>query len=144
MTGGKTMMGRGAKPNETLPPTALTPLGERLLALRGKRSTSEVAQAVGLAPIYYRQIELGRRRPSPHLVERLATLFGVDPAVLFALLPDPRAAPPPRPSVLVPEQSEEARAAAEKALDARAVARLLREDKDAAALARVIGWKGTR
>lgn len=136
------MMGRGPKPSETLPPTALTPLGERLLALRGKRSTMEVAQAVGLAPIYYRQIELGRRRPSTRLVERLAALFGVDPKVLFALRPRPRE-DPPRPSVIVPVQSEEERAA-EAALDARVVARLLQEDKVAAALAQAIGWKGTR
>ena len=105
-------------------------------------NSAEVAQAVGLAPIYYRQIELGRRRPSTKLVERLAALFGLDPKVLLALRPGPQEAPP-RPSAVVPVQTEEQRAA-EAALDARVVARLLREDKDAAALAKAIGWKGTR
>lgn len=141
------MMGRGARPGEAPRATPLRALAARLVALRGARRPAVIASAVSLAPVYYSQIELGRKRPTEMLLRRLAALYRIDPGELLALLPPPPPKKKRPPAVDKAEAEDEpetpaARATSEEALDARATARLLAEDETAALLAKAVGWRG--
>lgn len=55
----------------------------RLVDLRGKRSQSEVAQAVGISPSALSMYEAGERIPRDEIKERLAEYYGTDVQSIF-------------------------------------------------------------
>lgn len=55
----------------------------RLVDLRGKRSQSEVAQAVGISPSALSMYEAGERIPRDEIKERLAEYYETDVQSIF-------------------------------------------------------------
>jgi putative transcriptional regulator len=55
----------------------------QLVTRRGSMTHAEVARRAGISRAYYTQIELGARRPSLPLAQRLAEVFGATMEDLF-------------------------------------------------------------
>lgn len=50
-------------------------IGKKLVALRGKRSQAEVAEAIGVTPSAYSQYERGERIPRDEIKKRIAEYY---------------------------------------------------------------------
>ena len=60
-----------------------TDIGKRLTDLRGEKSQSEVAEAVGITQAALSMYERGERIPRDNVKIKLANYYGVSVAVLF-------------------------------------------------------------
>ncbi len=70
----------------------------RWLRHEARLTQAQAAQGAGLSVIYYKQLELGHRRPSAEALERVAAALGSSRGGLAALLARPPwgTTPPPR------------------------------------------------
>ena len=60
-----------------------TDIGKRLTDLRGEKSQSEVAEAVGITQAALSMYERGERIPRDNIKIKLANYYGVSVAALF-------------------------------------------------------------
>ena len=58
-------------------------IGKKLKALRGDRSTAEIAEQIGISESALKMYELDERVPRDNIKVRLANLYGVSVGSLF-------------------------------------------------------------
>jgi len=71
-----------------LPATSLREFGRVFTRMRRARqmTRTQLAKMIGVGPAYIREVENGRKRPSPATFAKLAEGLGISPIVALAVL----------------------------------------------------------